>query len=270
MPLIDTGLVVRYYCDEAASGTSPATLLDVSGSAYNLPITYDGSELVYVDVGGNRGLDFTTTATDGRANKAVTTSDTIDAALDGVSSATFEVVMRVDAVTGSHSRMFGIHDRVGGDYDIGLKATSTSNYVFQARTGGVFESAIDLAASSRAVYHIVWDRTEATQIDRVKFYKNNVELTVGKTGNMDNSTDLNIQAGSVDLIVGNRESTGSFQRAFDGVLFYAAIYTGVLSAADRTTNYTILDADDDTPGGPAPAGPGTAAYTYRRRRGMAV
>lgn len=269
MPLVDTGLVVRYYCDEAASGTTPTTLLDASGNAYHLPITYDASELVYVDIGDNRGLDFTTTATDGRANKAVTASDVIDAALDGVSSATFELVMRVDGVTGSHSRIFGIHDRTGGDYDIGLKATSLSNYVFQSFQTGVTESAIDLAASSRAVYHIVWDGTESTQIDRVRFYKNNVELTVGKTGNVA-SAILNIQAGSVDLIVGNRESTGSFQRAFDGVFFYGAIYTGVMSAADRTTNYSILDADDDTPGGPAPAGPGTAAYTYRRRRGMAV
>ena len=42
MPLVDTGLIVRYYIDEAASGQGPTAVLDGSGvgADFDLAITY--------------------------------------------------------------------------------------------------------------------------------------------------------------------------------------------------------------------------------------
>ena len=45
----------------------------------------------------------------------------------------------------------------------------------------------------------------------------------------------------------NRENTGNFDRSFDGIIFYAALYDSAFSQTDVDTNYAILSVDDDTP-----------------------
>ena len=77
MALVDTGLQVRYYIDEAASGQMPDDVLDGSGvgADFDLAITYDSTDLNYQEISGDRGLENTDVATLARAEKAINDTD---------------------------------------------------------------------------------------------------------------------------------------------------------------------------------------------------
>ncbi|MGC1951708.1 MAG: hypothetical protein WA970_03875, partial [Gammaproteobacteria bacterium] len=77
--MVDTGLVTRYYIDEASSGTSPTQVSDSSPNAYHLTnVDYGSGNMAYTEVSGNRGLESTSTAGTQRARRAIdNTSDVV-------------------------------------------------------------------------------------------------------------------------------------------------------------------------------------------------
>ena len=246
MPLVDTGLVCRYFIDEAASGTSPTAVDDKSSNAYDLDtINYGSGNMSYSEPSANqRGLESTATSGVQRAVHAITASDAVDTALDGSKVCTFEIVIRVDSFI-SDTRIFGINDRVGSTGKLILRAGSATTWRFAINDGSAITS-IDWSLTTRSVLHIVVDTAEATEGDRIKIYQDNVLDITGQYSIAQNTT-FSLSAGSSDLIAFNRENSGSFDASFDGELFYAAIYDGVLSSGDRTTNFNILTSDDDAP-----------------------
>jgi len=96
--LVDRGLIVRYFVDEAASGQGPSQLLDAAPSPLNLGITYS-TALSFAEVASNRALNWTSGDAAGDARVSLG-STKINSALQGSTSGTIEVVVNVTALTG--------------------------------------------------------------------------------------------------------------------------------------------------------------------------
>jgi hypothetical protein len=252
MPLVDTGLVARYYLDEAASGASPTQANDASANAYHLTeINYGASsELSWTEASGNRGLISSSTTGTQRARRTI--NDTSDACRDAMASTmkgTIEVVISVTTFNASGSRIFGINNRTGGNGTFMLRGVGAS--LWQMCFNDTAQSNFTDSTSGRHVLTIVVDTTQATQNDRIRYSINGGTLAQ-ETNTLTLNQTLTMPSG-LDLIAFNREAGGSvFDRSFVGTLFYAALYSDAMSQTDITANYNILTADDDTPSGAAP------------------
>lgn len=248
MPLSDIGLVCRYYIDEAASGTTPTQADDAGANAYHLTnVNYGAGNMAYVEIGGNRGLESTSLTGAQRARRTINdTSDALRDAMAGVQKATIELVLRLDGGNTNGGRIFGINGRAGENGRFMLKAPTDASTVLRVAWNDVdpFDDTAALG-TTRAVVHVVIDTTLATAVDRVRVYKNGALLTaIGS--NMAQNDTLSLPSGQ-DLIALNRESSGSFDRSIDGVLFYAAMYSVAFDSTRVSDHETILAADDDTP-----------------------
>ena len=249
-------LLMRYWMEEAASGQAPTQLLDDQASPLNLPITYDGANQTYTVVSTGRGWESTTTNNQGRASILVDGTK-LQTTLNGATAATIELVLRVDALNTSASRLFHIGDASESGY-LTLSspdATTLYLYLLGGTLRGQWNPGFD---GTRAVFHLVYNSTEPTAGNRVRLYKNGALVT--KTGGTDpplNET-LSIPNGKY-FAVGNRELCC---RSFDGNLYYAAIYDGALTASEVSTNYAALLITDDSQAPPtiAAAIPDTTVY----------
>lgn len=244
MALIDTNLVVRYYCDEDASGTIPTDLLDASGvgTDFDLAINYGSSDAAfYEDGSGNRAWEITDETGGPVARKAIVASDKIDD-LDGVSQKlTIELVILVNSANSSGGRIFGItpsgdegalmivHDNGAGSDNAQVRFNEDND-------------SFTMPKGARAVWHIVVDTTLATSADRVKIYKDG-SYQESANPNIDQNETLSINASSF-LCMGNRANDGN--RGVNAEFYYAALYNGAFSAQDCSDNYDVLTADDDT------------------------
>lgn len=244
MPLVDTGRVVRYYIDEAASGKTPTEVLDEAATPFNLAITYDLNDLNYNEISGNRGLENTVTATNAIAEGIIDdVSDKVRDALEGIKTITVEIVARIDDFAAGMGRCFAINQRSAGNTRLGFAGNSAT--AMKVWWEGNSMRTID-PGTVRAVWHVVYDTAQATADDRVKLYKDGVlqSPTIDANPSLDNSFAIDVNTAIVML---NRGLTGNRERSMDGVLFYAAIYSVAMPQADITTNFDILTADDDTP-----------------------
>ncbi len=255
MPLIDTGLVIRYYMDEAASGTGPSALSDDSGvgDAFNLDITYDG-HLAFTEDGGNRGLVSDSTGDLQRALQFIVTADKMDSALTGSTSMTMEVVADISSGAAGTGRVAAINISTGNPH-FGFCLTGTDARIYfdavQVRSW--------TRVTGRKVYHIVVDTSDGTANNRVLLYVD---------GSLDSSIDIDanptqndtIDVDAARLWLFNR-GLGNYQRSIIGTIYYVALYSSALTSGNVSDNYDILTADDDTPGAP-PAG----IVVLRRRR----
>lgn len=242
MPLVDTGLVCRYYFDEAASGSAPTTVIDASGNGYDLnEINYGSGNLAYSETSGNRALESSSTTGAQRARRAIdNTSDVLRDAIHGATTATIEVVCRVDNGSASGSRIFGINNRAGGTgvFIVKCAADELLRLATQAT-----DSAALIDATTRCVVHFVYDSTQALADNRLKYSLNGSTLAqVSNSIALDDPISIDSDS---DLIAFNRDNGGSFDRSFDGALFYGAIYTGAFDQTAVDNNYAILTADDD-------------------------
>lgn len=245
MPLVDTGLIVRYYIDEAASGQGPSAVLDGSGvgSDFDLTITYDSTDLNYNEISGNRGIENIDTATLARAEKLIDdVSDKVRDDIHGSKTATVEIVVRVDDFSASQGRCFVINSGISNPI-LGLSGTSGTNA--RVYFNGTLMRSFD-PGSARAVWHIVYDTAQATANDRIKIYKDDTLQSPTIDANPALDATFSINAGS-RMFMFNRGDSG-YQRSMDGVLFYAAIYSSAFTSGNVTTNDAILGSDDDTPG----------------------
>jgi hypothetical protein len=253
MPLINTGLICRYYLDEAASGSAPTQVNDSSGNAYHLTeVNYGSGNLAWTEVSGNRALESTSLTGTQRARRSVdNTADSLRTALAGTASATIEMVLDVQTGNGSTARVFAINDRAGGSPVFGFTVTNTS---FRTYWNGSALGDTNIV-NGRHVLHAVIDTTLGS--NQYKLYLDGSIIVQGST-----SGTLTIGS-NVDLIAFNRESSGSFDRSWDGVAYYLAMYAGAFSEANCVTNFDILTLDDD-----APAGGPSGSLIVRRHGGL--
>lgn len=249
MPLTDTNLVVRYYFDEAASGTSPTSIADLSGVgvAYDLDdIGYDSGGMDWTEDSGNRGIEGHNITGQHYARRAIDdVSDKFRDAVDGHDKFTFELVYRIDALHANVSRVFAVNN------DVSITTTTTGRF-------GIFASPTELqvlinehgagyagfTVGGRVVIHAVIDTDQVLAADRMRVWEDLVELTPSVEPQVNLNEDETIPTG-YDLICMNRRGAASFDRPLDGVLYYAALYTGILSEEDRENNFNILTSNDD-------------------------
>lgn len=245
MPLTTSGVLVRYFFNEAASGNTPTEVLDSIASPINLDINYASGAMAYTEISGNRALESTSTA-GGIAIKVVG-SDKVTTALSGSTTATLEYVIHADVYNSGGARIFGLHNNNTQAGLFLVQQDGTSSYLaindVEWDLGFVF-----VATGSRTILHVVIDTAQATNADRLRLYRNGSKLVAGThytTPTITQNTALNT-SGSPHIVAMNRPN---LERGTDGRLFYAALYSGALSDADVTNNYNILVLDDDDDGG---------------------
>lgn len=259
MALIDTGLVVRYYIDEAASGTSPTEVIDTSGvgAAFDLTLNYDG-HLAYTEVSGNRGLVSDSSGDDQYAKKAIDdSSDKVRDNLVGAQKITIELVVAPDSFAAGTGRCFAVNEGTF-NMSLGFGGAGTD---FQVFWEGTLMRSWTGSGGTRIVLHIVYDTTQGTAANRVRVYVDGSEISPDVDASPAENDTLALDSGH-ELWMLNRGSGSPYARSMDGIIYYAALYGGkAFDQTDVTTNYDILTADDDTPGAP-PAG----IVVLRRRR----
>jgi len=241
--------VVRYYVDEAASGTGPTAVVDRSGNSYDLTtINYGAGNMAYAEpAAGMRALDSISVNGTQRAMRAIdNTSDAVRDALAGVTQATIELVLRLDAGNSNGGRVFGINDRAGSDGELIVKAPNDVNTALNLSFNDVSSPESANIGTARVVVHIVLDSTQGTATNRIRVYINGALDLTGIGDNVGLNETLALAA-DLDLIAFNRDSGGSFDRSFDGALFYAAIYAEAFTQQMVTDNFDILTLDDDQP-----------------------
>lgn len=247
--LVDTGLQVRYFLDEAASGTSPTTVAD-AGPATTLPLTINygagDTDLEWAEPASNqRGLEFKDDAGNQRASYDIPGSgDKISDNIIGADKITFEIVFSTTGVSTSTGRLFVINGDLGENARFGLTGNS---FAIHFNWNGSVVRSWTVTTGVRSVWHIVIDTTQATANDRVKVYKDGSIFSPTIDSNMAQNNTLSDNSEDIWLNIGNRESSGSFARSLNGIIQYAALYSGVFTAANVTTNFDILTDDDDSP-----------------------
>ncbi len=238
--LVNAGLVVRYFMDEAASGQGPTQLLDAAAAPLNLPISYDASNYFYTEIETGRGWESTTVNNTGRAS-ILADGTKVQTLLNGSTTGTIELVLRADAVNSSCTRL--IHIGAGSESGyFTLQSCNLNNLNFYM-LGGTLRGQWNpsFGTAGRTVLHLVYDSTQALAADRVRLYQDGTLLA--KTGGIDpplNET-ISIPIGK-NFVVANRELCC---RSFDGALYYAAYYNSGFSASQVSGNVNVLQGNDD-------------------------
>lgn len=250
--LSDTGLVARYYLDEAASGTPDGAMaMDAAPAPLNLPITWGvGDAFRYAEIDNQRGLESTTAGLDARASVTGMSATKVGTALSGSQTGTLEVVLEVSGVHMSNSRF--IHIGTGDESGrFSLSAGSLDEVNFFWRSSSIFPTdylaghwPVTFTPGERIVLHAVLDSGQAAEIDRARLYRNGVLVTGNDTKNPVQIGQTLSFVDSDAFVLGNREIG---VRTFDGTLFYAAVYQSALTSAEVINNASVLLASDDTP-----------------------
>jgi hypothetical protein len=239
--LVDDGVVVRYYMDEATTGQMPTELIDSAPDPLNLPITYVTEMNFSQAAPGQTGITWDAAGLDGRPTAPVDGSKLITR-LQTSKVATTELVLEILDVTSSNSRLLF----TGLDANTGrlTMATSATQYLtFYVNDTRAAASFLDVESMGRMTLHAVFDSTQTAPEDRARIYINggplpSFDITVPALDDV-----LDLQTGR-HFAIGNREIGG---RSIEGTIFYAAIYDEALTDAQVLQNAVLLLENDDTP-----------------------
>jgi hypothetical protein len=231
--LMDNGLIVRYFMDEASSGQLPTELIDSTASPLNIPITY--GQAVFVENAGNRGLYWQNALGTGKVEVGVGAAKL--APLRDPTTTTMEVVVDVDGADGTTiSHIAGLR---GLNPDFMLSAVGDNELWFHRPYNSLTATWVGVDDRERMVLHVVYDATHADEERRVDLYKNGV-LVAKTTSNpppMGNSETL----GS-EFIIGNHQNQ---TQSIAGTIYYVAYYDRPLTVPEVTNNAQRLLANDD-------------------------
>jgi hypothetical protein len=242
--LASTGLVVRYFIDEADSGTGPTELQDSAPDPLPLMLYYDDQIMSFTEDSGNRGLHWNRITAGARDRASVLADGSkIASALDGSQTGTIEVVMDFAMVQEFGTRL--VH--IGSGTDPGVftlrSHENTTNLQFSLNNNATGAWDVEFQGGGRMVLHLVFDSRETNPGSKVVLYKNGVAMTPVSEPNPDAGATIVI--GSNDYyVIGNRESG---DRGGVGSIFYAALYSAALTPMEVAHNAGLLLLDDDRP-----------------------
>lgn len=238
--MVDRGLLLRYFIDEAASGTMPTELVDSAPNPLPLPIDYGATaNLAFVELDGHRALRWATAGGDGAPRLLINNTKIED--LDGREEATYEVVVDLSALGPvPFSRILNVG--VSGSLGDGSLLSDSADALSIAYEDGSQRTTwpVDLF-SGRLVIHTVFDSNLADGSDRLKLYVDG-ELVSGPSGSVP------LPGGSIDLdpdgelLIGNNPLV---RRCFRGAIHYVGVYTVALTEAEVATNAGRLAISDD-------------------------
>lgn len=249
--LIDRGLLVRYFVDEAASGQGPAALSDHGpGAAFDLPIVYDAM-MQYAEASTGRGLHFPP-GHEGAARRPIQGTKVRDD-LDGVTNATVEVVFEATSASSGGGVLFMMMDPGSGDGRFGLGISNDTFMYFELNqdTPAISDASAlwsaDVVGVGRVVLQAVLDTTLPTAAERTRLFidgvlvphHQNPPITVTPpTSGEGIDTCL-----ACELTIANRQQG---DREVVGTVYYAAIYTEALTVPELDQNRALLTENDDT------------------------
>jgi hypothetical protein len=239
--LVDSGLVVRYFIDEAESGQGPMMLSDAAQDPLPLTIDYN-DELSFSGGPGKRGLQWSDGATHARAFAPIAGTKII-AMLDGRTQATIEMVVELDAIliTGSVLSMIGSGNEFNFG-DLSLVAGGDGQLGFFWQNGAdIYVWDTNVVDAGRVVLHAVLDSAQADPIMRARYYVNGTQEVQGNPS-VGNGQTIHVQADG-HLAVGSAVAEPFSPR---GIIAYVAYYNVALSDADILVNVAHLNVSDDT------------------------
>lgn len=243
--MTDRKLVSRYYLDEARSGVSPISLIDAGPNNLNLALDYGEADLEYTSTTQGAGLRWKTEGTGGGGCLEVA-GTAAENMLNGSLTGTIEAVVVASGSVNEGSRI--AHIGTGVDWNFSLGHTS--------RDGGFFEFTHDFDrstlrvadpfdAANRSVITIVLDSGQEASDDRVKFYRNGIEVKADPSStNPTADKSIDISQSATFMCVGNRKIG---ERSTAGDIYYVAFYAAALAPSEVANNSAILFFNDDTP-----------------------
>ncbi len=235
LALVDTGLVVRYFMDEAGDGQGPTELIDSAQDPLNLPITY--GQAAYVD-DGNRGLKWPVALGTGKIEAGLGVPK-LSTRLRNASKITMEVVVDVDGANGT--TLCNIVGMRGSNPDFMLSAIGQSELRFHRPFNISAASWDTINDHQRMVLHVVYDATAADPERRIELYKNG--LVVPKSSSNPPSLDSTLGlAQASEFLIGNHQDQ---DRSIAGTIYYVAYYDQPLTADEVASNAARLLANDD-------------------------
>ena len=238
--LVNDGLLVRYFMDEAASGQVPPELLDAAPQPLALPIVYaSATALTYCENAGHRGLCWSQSNTNAKAWIPLAGTK-IYTALNGLTGGTIELV--VDMTGGSFSRLSHVTAASGGDFTLGSNGGGLLGFDWQSNSWPA-EWNVPLASLGRVVLHLVLDTTQAVPADRVKLYLGGLVQTPAQTTPPAQNQAIALETAGY-YVIGNHSTNAT---SVQGAIYYVAMYSLPLTAAQVSTNASMLALDDDSP-----------------------
>jgi hypothetical protein len=237
--LVDRGLVVRYFMDEAASGQSPTSLTDSASSPLSVPITF--GQASFIDENGHRGLNWPASQGSGKIELGLG-STKIQNQISPARTVTIEVVARIaGAGTAGSSNESQITGLRGGNPDFMLTAIGATDLRFFKPFGTEGATWVNVNNQQRMVLHLVFDTTRADAQQRIELFRNGGVIT--KTASSPPSQSSTVGLGSSDeFVIGNRQGS---DRSIQGTIFYVAYYNVALAADEIANNAQRLLATDD-------------------------
>ena len=232
LSLIDRGLVLRYFMDEAGSGTVPIELIDSAPNPLNLPITY--GQAVYVD-DGNRGLYWQDALGSGKIEEALSATK-LSTRLRNAMRVTMEIVVDIDGA--DDSQISGLR---GSNPDFMLAAAGSNNLRFYRPFGTVGATWDGSNDQERMVLHVVFDPSREDAMRRIQLYKNGVLVPKTTSNPPVQNSGVGLGNGD-DFMIGN--SQGEAQ-SISGTIYYVAYYDLPLMPGEISNNYQRLFASDD-------------------------
>ena len=237
---VDEGLLVRYFLDEADSGTDEPEVADASMvDPLPLDISYSGGLPFFTEVDGNRGLMWDAPGEDGGPRVEILGTKIQD--LDGLTEATIEVVVLLESVTEQASRLSHIGAGSGSDFTLSSSADDQVEFRLTGSTPGVWS--VPFSDGNPVVLTLLFDSEEGEGSDRVLLFVDGEPVAASEYQAPPQGTTISL-APAGRYSIGNR---GNGSRSIEGVLFYAAMYTVALDETQVAHNAEILLDDDDTP-----------------------
>lgn len=238
--LVDTGVIARWYIDEAGEGQEPGLLADSIAPPINLVLSYDGKSPVFDTDDGNRGLRWSDAADNGRASAPIAGSK-IQTDFDGETEGTIELVLEVDDVQPQTSRFIDFGSAAQSDLAVGSNDLDLLE-IRWADNRMYFET---MYSGERQILHVVIDTNQARPSDRVVVYLDGAPLMVAPSPPLSTFPERGEAIpleGTSSVTLGNREAG---MRSFEGALRYAALYSTALTADDLDNNLMLLGDSDD-------------------------
>jgi hypothetical protein len=242
--LVDRGLVVRYFMDEAPSGQSPTQMLDSAPSPFHLGLDYS-AQMAYAATPNGRGLDWTAVAAPGSARGTISGSK-VQTALHGSATATIELVVNATDLRQGGNTVINALGSGSNAGDLSLYSTTNhgGNQVGVAWHGGTEMGywPVDLRTVGRVVLDAVVDSTQADGASRLLLFVDGVSAGAASGSNVTQNATVDLSSATT-LSVGNGVALVA---SIEGGLYYAALYSSALSQSEISINVTRLQASDDT------------------------
>ncbi len=245
-PPPSTGVLVRYFHDEAASGTAPAASLDSSGvgTALDLTNTYGGN-MAYTAPGTGRGLDWTTAGGAG----------TIKAAIDGTKAkTTLQGKQRITMAAATNLDALASATQATTDCRLAISLETATKALVTVNDKTAFWNVSSLTGS-RHVLHAVIDTTQSLAANRMRLYIDGADQ-----GDADGGT-FPAQSETLDLLTGKSLTVGNTvagDQSPNGIVGFSAFYDEAFSPSKVSTEAAAIASTDDSGGGGGGGGPPTA------------